>query len=1105
MEDIIENLLHGLNANQRNAVTTENNSVIGAGAGSGKTKVLSSRYVYFIIEKNISIENIIALTFTEKAAAEMHKRIYNTLKKINHPNAIKAINKFHRAKISTIDSFCNSIARTACKNFGISPNFKIDNDESDRLAYRISLDFFLTHRSNKTLQYFLGENKIDDFINRLFVKTLTDYVFISHPLDFKTGFELQIKKYNEIEKQSLNIYSNILNLIENEEEDNFIKDVKNILKEGKHKISSITDNDFIPFLHMLKKSIDNKKGKREGNIKEIKDSLKQLYQTFLNIYNFEYSKKYLNELFKFMEELQAEYILKKKQHGILTFGDVSRLAVDALITDTDLRNFYKRNTQLIMIDEFQDNNGLQRDLLFLIAEKPERKEKSIPKPEELCSNKLFFVGDEKQSIYAFRGADVSVFRKLADDITSRSQMDATRLLINYRTEPSLIHLFNMIFSRIFYSEKNITAHTKMPSYEAEYFPTETRVAVKNINPKMEILFFDNNRLKETIEKNEFLSAVETEAYYIANRIYEMHNSKMPVRKGESAVPCTWSDFAILMRASSNQGTYERVFRNFGIPYKSIQQKGLFNDAPINDMYALLKLIVYPADIKTYAQVLRSPFVNIDDDAFAILLLNFKTAFDFNLADKLTGKNKQTYINSCELFERLKQKALTLDCSELITYLWYNEGYRYFLLSQKDNTHYMELYDYFFELAHKADLNGLILSQFIDSLSPYIDDNKKLDDMEIPLEKKQDAVSFLTVHKSKGLEFPIVIIPDCGNTGQSTIKDGLVFYHDTFGAVVYTPQIRDLPEQKNMIFESLREEANNKLIAETKRLLYVAMTRAESYLIMSSSNAAVINTENPDVRTLAEIKKAIKQPIEPTKKSFFQLLFPVLPDESENIIFTELLPKERSALNKKAKINKSEKINFAELYKNSKIKIFESAKEKIIAATKLTNHELKPVEEKAYSFVPEKIELNNKKNLYDSDFTPAQLGTIAHRAIEARILNKEFIYPENTEKKIKKWMETFFNSEIYRLALNAEKLKSEYGFLTEYKGQTVSGQIDLIFKTNGTVYIIDYKTDEIEEPTKHKQQLSIYKKAVNDLISESGDVCNIKAYIFYLKTGNYFEI
>ena len=103
------------------------------------------------------------------------------------------------------------------------------------------------------------------------------------------------------------------------------------------------------------------------------------------------------------------------------------------------------------------------------------------------------------------------------------------------------------------------------------------------------------------------------------------------------------------------------------------------------------------------------------------------------------------------------------------------------------------------------------------------------------------------------------------------------------------------------------------------------------------------------------------------------------------------------------------------------------------------------------------------------------------------------------------METFFNSEIYRLALNAEKLKSEYGFLTEYKGQTVSGQIDLIFKTNGTVYIIDYKTDEIEEPTKHKQQLSIYKKAVNDLISESGDVCNIKAYIFYLKTGNYFEI
>ncbi|WP_024467598.1 UvrD-helicase domain-containing protein [Treponema pedis] len=1121
MKDIIENLLNGLNSNQINAVTVENNAVIAAGAGSGKTKVLASRYVYFIVEKNINVENIIALTFTDKASAEMHKRIYNTLKKINHQNAVKAIEKFHLARISTLDSFCNSIARLACKNFGISPNFKIDNEESKNLAYRISLDFFLAHRSDEAIRFFLGENKIDDFVKNLFTKILTEYVFISQPLDLKKHFKSQTEEYVKAEKKAVSGYYEILNLIEeSDNSDNFIKDSKELLKENNYNIESVNDKNFFEVLTVIKEISSSRKGKKDGNAKEIKDTLKEIYQTFLNIYNFEYSKKYLEKLFILLEQLQAEYIIQKKQNGILTFSDVSRLAVDALIADTELRNFYKKDAQIIMIDEFQDNNSLQRDLLFLIAEKTERTEKSIPKPEELYPNKLFFVGDEKQSIYAFRGADVSVFRKLEEDIGSKEQIDSTRLLINYRTEPKLIDLFNIIFNKIFYSaenkylKKDSNGEAKTPPYEAEYFPTQSGEAVAGINPKIELLFFDKTRLKNMEDKDIFLSAVETEAYYIAKRILEIYNSKMLVKKGRNAAPCSWNDFAILMRASSHQGVYERIFRNFGIPYKSIQQKGLFNEAPINDIYALLKLMVYPADIKTYAQVLRSPFVNVDDDTFADLLLHFKTAFDSGLIENLTEENKTAYNNGCNLFERLKQKALLMNCAELVTYIWYNEGYRYFLLSKKENVHYLELYDYLFELAHQADLKGLTLSQFVDLLSKYIENNQKLDDMEIPLEKNQSAVSFLTVHKSKGLEFPIVIIPDCGNKGKSTIKDGLVFYNEIFGIVIYPPQIHNLPFQKNMIFESLREEENNKLIAETKRLLYVAMTRAESYLIMSSADTTSEDNEEENKtsepvtdkpRTLAEIKNIIKQTENPTRKSFFQLLLPALPDEHSDIIFKEILPQERSILNKDIKTPQSGKINFAELYKNSKVKEFKLAKNKIIAATKLAKTEFKPSEDKAYSFTVKNTELSDIQNSETSEFTAAQLGTIAHTAIEARLLNKEFIYPENTEKKIKKWIENFFTSEIYQLALNAEKIKSEYAFLTEYDGQIVSGQIDLIFKTADIVYIIDYKTDEIENPDRHKGQLSIYKKAAKDLVYEYGDLSTVKAYIFYLKTGHYFEI
>lgn len=1142
----ITELLEGLNENQANAVKIQKNAVIGAGAGSGKTKVLAARYVYFVVEKGLDVENIVTLTFAKKAATEMYERIYAELKKIDNPKARKAIEKFHLANITTIDSFCNAIAKTACKKFGISPDFTIDNEEAGKMAYRISLDFFLRHRSNSVMQHFLAEEKIDGFILKLFYKMLTEYVLVTKPIDFKKGLQNQIEENQKNAKKLLSgceLQVNHINTL-SPDEDKFIQEAQTILKEKYKPIEFISDKDFPVFLNCIKTISKIRSGKRSGDVPEIKAVLKECYTELLNAYNFEYNKTYLESFFPLLDELQKEYISKKKQLGILTFGDVSRLATDALIEDTELRRFYKENTELIMIDEFQDNNELQRDLLFLIAENIDRAEKSVPKPEELCSGKLFFVGDEKQSIYAYRGADVSAFRKLSDDI-GFDDNGKTRLLTNYRTHSVLINLFNKIFSKVFYSEVNTpNAGEKIPSYEAEYYHVTSLTGLKEIKPKLEILLADKNRFTEL--STEYLSPIETEAYNLAIRIKELYNAKTLVRKKDKAEPCSWNSFAVLMRASTHQSVYERIFRILGIPYASIQQKGLFQDAPLNDLYAVLKLTVYPQDKKTYAQVLRSPFVNIDDDAFAILLLNFKTAFQKNLSDMLDGENKTVYLRACNLFEKMQQNIKVMNCAELVTFLWYEEGYRYILLEKQENTRYLELYDYFFELARKADLKGLTVSQFVDSLSEYIEKNKKLDDMQIPIEHSKDAVCFLTVHKSKGLEFPIVCIPSCGSRGKNEEKDGLIFYNKTFEAVIHAPQVPDYPEQKNIIFESLREESNLKLLAETKRLLYVAMTRAESYIIMTSGESHLDNkniAEEP--RTLEEILQVLKQPSDVSNKSFFELLLPALPQDDENIIFTEIMPEKRNVLFRKKEQNS--KIDFSEIYTKAEIKEFKYSKKRITAATQLDKKEkfIKPAEETFYLINEyQNILINNSTN-QEEDFSAAQLGTIAHAAIEARFLKKDFIYPSDTEKKIAPWVNNFFKSDIYSRAEKSEKLKCEYGFLTEYNGQTVSGQIDLIFKTNGIIYIIDYKTDEKEEPENHRVQLMVYKKAAADLalyLQETDPVkiikpaaekqgllfsesiaagsnpisfdakrqvfefsAQIKAFVFYLKTGNYFEI
>ncbi len=1113
----IEELLKDLNQNQTHAVKIENNAVITAGAGSGKTKVLASRYVYLVVEKNIPVENIIALTFTDKAAGEMHKRIYDTLKNIDHPNAVRAVEKFHLARISTLDSFCNSIARLACKNFGISPDFIIDNTEAKKLAYRISLDFFLTHRTDKTLQFFLSDKSIESFIEDLCLKLLTKYVYVSKPLDFMQGFKAQKEYYVKLKQNALQEILSIINVIlDHANENNFFTEAVNILESSTPASILIDEEKIEALVLMLEKIARSRKG-GDGE-KEIKSSLKKSIAEIESVQIFENAQQYLYHLFELLTELQTEYLLQKKQTGVLTFADVSRLAVDALIEDVEFRNFYKKDARIIMIDEFQDTNSLQRDLLFLLAEKLERADKSVPCAEELIQNKLFFVGDEKQSIYAFRGADVSVFRKLSSEISSKEEMETARLAINYRTEPALIDLFNIIFSQVFYPAGNLDT----PPYEAEYLPTEKRNATAGVNPKLEILLLDKSRTDTIDDKNFYLSEIETEAYYLAKRIIEIHNSKMLIKKGKAAMPCDWNDFAVLMRAGTNQSVYERIFRNFGIPYQSIQQKGLFKDAPVNDIYAMLKLLIYPEDIKTYAQVLRSPFVNLDDDAFAIVLLNFKTAFDVKLAEKLSKQNKETYLNACNLFESIKQNALTMNCAELLTTLWYNEGYRYFLLSKDENIRYLELYDYIFELAQQADLKGLTLQQFIDVLSDYILEEESLDDIDIPIERKSCAVSFLTAHKSKGLEFPIVIIPNANYAGIPVKKEN-VFYSPEFGIVVYTPKTN--ADEKNIIFESMRDESNKKLIAEAKRLFYVAATRAESYLIISAvddatckpdkkngadeSPAEPLTDENglPIERSLHEIKKIFIKQQESKKeealpKSFIRMLIPAIPDDNTNILFTEMLPQKRNVLTLHRLKETSERLNFAERYKNAKIKQFTLAKKKIIAATQAAKKELKPSEERVYAFTIPSEELHIGQS---GTFTPAQLGTIAHEAIEAKLLQREFIYPEGSQKKVSAWVDNFFNSEFYALAKNAVKIYPEYAFLTEYEHQTISGQIDLMFQTKDYVYIIDYKTDEVEIPENHKTQLSIYKKAAGDLISARRENLTVRAYIFYLKSGNFFEV
>ena len=1156
-----------LNEHQKQAVKTDENAVVAAGAGSGKTKVLASRYVYLITEKNYQVENILALTFTDKAAAEMHRRIYRELQKmyagtddaVQRSRAGAALDSFFKAQIMTIDAFCHKIAVTACRRFGISPDFTIDLTESKRLAYNLSLDFFLEHRADTNLQYLLGDKPITDFINDFFVKILNDYVTVSRPIDFSAALQNQLAAaealFTGYRKQAERILGDITAHLEGT--DNYISAVKEAYVQLPEFPLTLNDPQLPFFLERLKAICSVKKtlgAKNDEDVKACKALCGELSESSVrlqSLYHFYAHKEQMQKIYALCSVLQERFIAEKKRRSILHFGDIAQLAVDALITDPDLRLFYKKQTRRIMIDEFQDNNSLQRDLLFLLAEKEARTGQSIPKPDELVPDKLFFVGDEKQSIYAFRGADVSVFRTLSQDLRqgggSGSGSGSINLQTNYRTEPELLNFFNSVFMRVFYSETNQPLIGAVPAFEAEFIPILSREAVPHLAPQTDIFFIDKKRFPKGADTDTaFLKPIECEAYTLAQKIAALHDEHYLVYDdaSQSTRPCTWSDFAVLLRASTHQAVYERFFRAFKIPYISVQQKGLFHDAPLNDICALLRLAVYPHDRAVYAQVLRSPFVRLSDRSFTRLMLHSleheSQPFTPSAAEELDAEDRQYFLNACALFERLQGSIKKKSNAELITALWYDEGYRYILLTEPRYHRYLELYDYLFALAVKADAAGQSLSAFIDTLISYIHAEERIEDMEIPLEHGGDAVKIMTVHKSKGLEFPIVCIPDCGNAGKSEKKEGMVFLHKDLGPVIHLPPETKNDPSVNIFFEELRQEANAKHLAETKRLLYVAVTRAKVRLLMSGVQETDRDIEElpESPRALEEIRQQLVQPQkEENNRSFFQLLLPALSGDIGCVHFTEVLPLPASTVQYTAEDR--QRFNLDEtraLYWQAAEKNFPLAEPRVIPATQfekdrqwlhLSEAPLAMLQSKEYSQMMaqsktmkhtelnEHIEQGDNTGEKDGDeLSSTEFGTLVHKAMEARFLDRPCTLPAKYAREVEKLCSAFLSSPLGQKASEASFRKTEYGFLTLYEGKLVIGQIDLLFEYEDTAYIIDYKTDQKIYPEQHRRQLLIYKAAVENFYKMEGfgqdtggqqSPKSVKAYIFYLRSKTAVEV
>jgi len=873
-----------LDKNQKLAVFCDSNVVVSAGAGAGKTTVLSERYFRLISEGKAGVENILTLTFTRKAAAEMNERIYQRLLNSSNPVAISQAAEFDKAKISTLDSFSAQIVRNGSERFGISSDFSSDNEAAANIAEEAALDFLLRKQDDKYLQEFIYLHGFELVYERMFVPLAVNEFNISDPVDFAGLLEKQKSELNRAYRKNLGelekIRTDILSLspdigkvmIGNISSCEKLEDMERFSDDSGKNMTG----DFLEALVSIKFKKGTSKHPETPLLSEYIENWRILISITESVANGISSLPFLKGMFSLLDEFQNLFLARKRISGILTFQDVSKMAVSILKEDINLRNFYKKEFRYIMIDEFQDNNLMQKELLYLLAEKSELTSTGIPGAEDLEPDKLFFVGDEKQSIYRFRGADVSVFKGLSNELIN-SGGKALALSTNYRSEPDLIKFFNRVF--------DVVMKDSEEPFEADFEPLEYRNPVGDLVPEISVFYKQESKTGE-----DYLHNNEAEAWYIANFIKDkVENKSLEIAKDGSLVSAGYDDFAILMRSTSNQIMYEKYFRKLNIPCTVQGVRALFMEAPVNDIYNLLQLLVYPGDRVSYAAVLRSPLVNLSDDISTAILLSGGAAFSLSAITELEDipireDDIAKYNNARDLYLRLAADVDYVPVADLIRVIWYEGGYRNYLMSNREYHGYLEYYDYLKTLAIRSDDKGDCLAVFLDFIRDNLGKYEKLPDLEL-LRDETGGVQLLTIHKSKGLEFPVVIVANTGNAGRPG-GSSPYYISDDFGITLkYESRSGG---KANYFYDHAKELEAGKDLAENKRILYVAMTRAQSHLIISGGHNR--NSKNPESATgkkvlLNMVLKGLGWDGDPESLSseVFKNYIRIIPDVSEREI------------------------------------------------------------------------------------------------------------------------------------------------------------------------------------------------------------------------------
>lgn len=1164
------------NKEQQAAIDLRGKTIlVSAPAGSGKTRILVARLISLIVNDRYSMDQFLVLTFTKAAGNEMKQRLNVSLNeealKNHDKETLKHIEKqiqlLPHAYITTFDSFCKILLEKYGYLIGIMPGFKV-NPSPDLIKDQVldkCLEQWVQEEDFEDYAYrHNNKNHFDDLKETLinlqnvtnsfvdfhqFLKNVHDKYYVFDEFGNKAILEGICGLYREVCIKSLSAYnilyrycdqhgisyffdteedakkpapatalydyySELYNALERPLTFDTLQSLLNqkiVMSSIKWKELDVPDN--------VKKTYEKLKKKVTSPLADLK---KELSFSFMSEFKelLDYSFKDISYLLGkdgLLDRFNQEYSIAKKERNELDFHDLEEYAIRLLQDDLPVVEKLNHTLKEIMIDEYQDTNEMQENLVTQIA----HYDKNIP---------MFMVGDMKQSIYGFRQADPSIFQYKFDtftkleDMTDQDECIRIDLKYNYRSEKVVLDSVNYIFDSIMDTQvgglEYIHGDNAILRYDFDAKGTTLEDLEKNHD-------FDTDVLISMYSKSEY-SKSEIEAHMIAQKIIKMKEEKQ----------YSYHDFAILMRATTEFITYKKVFDRYHIPTNITLSGGLFEANEVISMITLLKALINPYDDIAMLSVLHNNFLFSHFSENELLEIRNE---DEPLYINLTHHHSNKVIHFLEVFESLRIASKQLSPYELLKLCLKETDYQAFVSQLKNGEQ------------RSANLDILLETFRTNKEYPYLKDYLELLDSGIDqapgfiASDENDAVEFMTIHKSKGLQFPVVFVSAMHkkfNTSDEK-EDIIISQHNGAAsrvlALEYSNYGSIVCKYDHPYSVLLRKLNHKETVNEEMRILYVALTRAEKKLILTGS----IKEEDEIISIARQVQANDSDPTIKKGEVVYNLSMRSV-DNYLSWIFMALLRHRHFQqdvhmyipdISSYTILNRS---NFKELNNpdtqlarfNFRMHRSEDIIDRIPGYAKIEQENNYEAYRKYYEFkypyettsrslaVTSMNEVKSDNTHFDfsnenSHYLATDRGTLVHNLLsyfnfknddpdkliqslyEAHMFDKE---GHDVLIQYLPHIKDFLSSDTYKLISKADQIYQEKSFrYKDENGQVINGIFDLVFIKDNEVYVLDYKTDRVSiensEQTLmdlHKTQLSYYSKVLKDIFHK-----DVHAIVYYL--------